>query len=120
MGNKNVLALNYSAGYVSGGSDGKNLPVMGETWVQSLDQEDSLEKGTATHTSILAWRIPWTEEPGGLQFIRLQRVGHNGMTNSFSFTWMHVFRGKNGEEPRWRRSRTGRTLSPPQIHQKSI
>ena len=94
LGNKNVLALNYSAGYFSGGSDGKNLPVMWETWVQSLGQEDSLEKGMATHTSILAWRIPWTEEPGGLQFIRLQRVGHNGMTNSFSFTWMHVFRGK--------------------------
>ena len=45
----------------------KNLPAMWETWVQSLGQEDPLEEGTATHSSILAWRIPWTEEPGGLQ-----------------------------------------------------
>ena len=43
----------------------KNLPAMKETWVQSLGQEDTLEKGMATHTSILAWRIPWMEEPGG-------------------------------------------------------
>ena len=43
----------------------KNLPAMQETWVQSLGQEDPLEKGMATHSSILAWRIPWTEEPGG-------------------------------------------------------
>ena len=43
-----------------------NLPTMQETWVQSLGQEDPLEKGMAIHTSILAWRIPWTEEPGGL------------------------------------------------------
>ena len=45
----------------------KNLPAMQETQVQSLGQEDPLEKGMATHSSILAWRIPWTEEPGGLQ-----------------------------------------------------
>ena len=45
----------------------KHLPAMQETWVQSLDREDPLEKGMATHFSILAWRIPWTEEPGGLQ-----------------------------------------------------
>ena len=45
----------------------KNLPVMQETWVQSLGQEDPLEKGIAIHSSILAWRIPWTEEPGRLQ-----------------------------------------------------
>ena len=45
----------------------KNLPAMRETQVQSLGQEDPLEKGMATHSSILAWRIPWTEEPGGLQ-----------------------------------------------------
>ena len=44
---------------------GKNLPAMQETWVPSLGQEDPLEKGMATHSSILAWRIPWTEEPGG-------------------------------------------------------
>ena len=55
----------------------KNLPTMQETWVQSLGQEDPLEKGMATHPSILAWRIPWTEEPGGLQSMGLQRVGHD-------------------------------------------
>ena len=46
-------------------------------WVRSLGQEDSLEEGVATHSSILAWRMPWTEEPGGLQSIGLQKVGHN-------------------------------------------
>ena len=45
----------------------KNLPVMQETWVQSLDLEDPIEEEMATHSSILAWRTPWTEEPGGLQ-----------------------------------------------------
>ena len=45
----------------------KNLPEMQETWVQSLGQEDPLEKGMAAYSSILAWRVPWTEEPGGLQ-----------------------------------------------------
>ena len=48
-----------------------------ETWVQSLGQEDPLEEGMATHSSILAWRIPWTEEPGGLQSTGLQRGGHD-------------------------------------------
>ena len=55
----------------------KNLPTMQETWVQSLGQEDTLDKGMATHSSILAWRIPWTEEPGRLQSMRLHRVGHD-------------------------------------------
>ena len=55
----------------------KNPPAMLETWVQSLGWEDPLEEGTATHSNILAWRIPWTEEPGGPQSIGLQRVGHN-------------------------------------------
>ena len=55
----------------------KNLPTMQETWIQSLDWEDSLEKEMATHSSILAWRIPWTEEPGGLKSIGLQRVRHD-------------------------------------------
>ena len=54
-----------------------NLPAMQETWVQSLGQEDPLEKEMATHSSIPAWRIPWTEEPGGLQSTGVQRVGHN-------------------------------------------
>ena len=57
------------------GSAVKNPPAMQETQVQSRDQEDSLEKGMATHSSILAWEIPWTEEPGGLQSMGLQRVG---------------------------------------------
>ena len=52
----------------------KRLPAMRETWVQSLGHEDPLEKGMATHCSILAWRIPWTEEPGGLQSMGSQRV----------------------------------------------
>ena len=55
----------------------KNPPAMLETQVRSLSQEDPLEKGMATHSSILAWRIPWTEGPGGLQSIESQRVGHN-------------------------------------------
>ena len=55
----------------------KNLPAMWETWVQSLGQEDPLEKGMGTHSSILAWRIPWTEELGGLQSMGSQRVGHD-------------------------------------------
>ena len=55
----------------------KNLPAMQEKWVQSLGQEDPLEKGMVTHSSTLAWRIPRTEEPGGLQSVGLQRVGHN-------------------------------------------
>ena len=53
----------------------KNLPAMQETWLWFLGQEDPLEKGMATHSSIFAWRISWTEEPGGLQSMGLQRVG---------------------------------------------
>ena len=52
----------------------KNLPVMWEIWVRSLSWEDPLKKGMATHSNILAWRIPWTEEPGGLQSMGSQRV----------------------------------------------
>ena len=55
----------------------KNLPAVWETQVRSLGWEDPLEKGMATHSSILAWRIPWTEESGGLQFMGSQRVGHD-------------------------------------------
>ena len=55
----------------------KNLPTMWETRVQSLGREDLLEKGMATHTIILAWKIPWTEEPGGLKSMGSQRVGHD-------------------------------------------
>ena len=55
----------------------KNPPAMQKTWVQFLGQENPLEKGIATHCSILAWRIPWIEEPGGLQSMGSQRVGHD-------------------------------------------
>ena len=55
----------------------KNLPAMQETPVGSLGWEDPLEKGMATHSSILAWRIPWTEEPGGLQSMESYRVRHD-------------------------------------------
>ena len=59
------------------GSDGKESASMQETPVLSLGQEDPLEMGMVTHSSILAWRIPWTEEPGQLQSLVSQRVGHN-------------------------------------------
>ena len=55
----------------------KCLPAMRETWVRSLGQEDPLEKGMATHSSILAWKIPWMEETGRLQSMGSQRVGHD-------------------------------------------
>ena len=55
----------------------KRLPAMQETWVQSLGQEDPLEKEITTHSSILAWKIRWMEDPGRLQSIESQRVGHN-------------------------------------------
>ena len=55
----------------------KNLSAMQVTWVRPLGQEDALKKGMATHSSILAWNIPWTEELGGLQSIESQRGGHN-------------------------------------------
>ena len=63
-----------------GGSAIKNPPAMQETqemWVRSLGWEDALEEGMATHSSILSWRIPWTEEPGRLQSMWSQRVGHD-------------------------------------------
>ena len=60
-----------------GGSDVKRLPTMQETWVQYLGREDSLEKEMATHSTILAWKIPWTEDSGRLQSMVSQRVGHD-------------------------------------------
>ena len=63
----------------------KNLPAMQETWIPSLGWEDPLEKGVVTPSSSLAWRIPWSEEPGGLQFMGSQRVEHDWATN----TWLH-------------------------------
>ena len=65
----------------------RNLPVIQETWVQSLGWEDLLEKEMATHSSILAWRIPWIEETGGLQLM-FQSVRHNWVTNTFTFFFL--------------------------------
>ena len=61
---------------------------MQETRVQSLGREDTLEKGMATHSSILAWKTPWTKEPGGLQSMGLQRVGHNLATEQQQFLFL--------------------------------
>ena len=63
----------------------KNLPAVWETWVLSLGQEDTLEKGMSTHGSILAWRIPWTEVPSRLQSMGSQRVEHGWLTKTFTF-----------------------------------
>ena len=71
----------------------KNLPTVQETGIQSLDQEDPLEKGMATRSSILAWRIPWTEEPGGLQSMGSPWVGHEWATDTWldsSLCWSAV------------------------------
>ena len=68
----------------------KHLPAMQETRVQSLGQEDPVEKGVATHSSILAWRIPQTVEPGGLQSIGSQRVGHELATNTHGHQYKRV------------------------------
>ena len=62
----------------------KNLPAMLETQVRSLGRKDILEKGMVTHSSILAWRIPWTEESGSLQFMGSQRVRHDWAANTFN------------------------------------
>ena len=71
----------------------KNLPAMHETRVQSVGREDPLEKGMATHSSILAWKIPWTEEPGGLQPVGSQRIGHDWVINTKpSKQKLHEFR----------------------------
>ena len=69
----------------------KNLPAMWETQVWSTGWKDPLKKGMATHSSILAWRIPWTEEPGGLQSMVSQRVGHDWQTDiSFHFIYVYI------------------------------
>ena len=67
----------------------KNPPTTRETRVQSLGREDFVEQGMATHSSILAWRIPWTEEPGGLQSMGSLRVGHDWASSLSLFTFMH-------------------------------
>ena len=67
----------------------KNLPAMRETWVRSLGQEDLLEKGLSTHSTFLAWRTPWTEEPVRLQFMGLQRARHGWATFTFTLDRLH-------------------------------
>jgi len=73
---------------MSGGSDVKNLPAMWETQVPSLGREDPLEKGMATHSRVLAWRIPWTEEPDGLQSMGSQ----SQMQLTLSLSWLYMLR----------------------------
>ena len=63
----------------------KNLPAVKETWAWFLGWEDPLGKGMATHSSILAWRIPWTDKPGELQYMWSQKVEHNWETNTFIY-----------------------------------
>ena len=81
----------------------KHLPTMRDTWVQSLGQEDLLEKEMVTHSSILAWKIPWTKKPGRLQAMGSQRVGHDWATSlllSFTFVCQLYFKKKGREEGR--------------------
>ena len=81
----------------------KSPPAMQETWVRSLGQEDPLEKGMTAHSSILAWRIPWTEEPGMRQSVGSQRVRHDRATKRFNVHFSHTpsppltMRWKEGE-----------------------
>ena len=77
-----------------GGSEVKHLPGIRETWVGSLGREDPLEKEMATHSSTFAWRIPWREAPGRLQYMGPQRVGHNWAT-SLHFNGMKVLMKSN-------------------------
>ena len=74
--NSNITLIGYILGFPDN-SDGKEFAAVQETWVRSLSWADPLEKRMATHSSILAWRIPWTEEPGGLQSMKSQKIGHN-------------------------------------------
>ena len=82
----------------------KNLPAMQETWVRSLGREDPLEKGMITHSSFLAWRISWTEEPGGLQSMGLQ--SHHYVTNTFKLN-------KRASASGWRRQVVERRREEP-------
>ena len=88
---------------------------MRETWVWSLDQEDPLEKEMATHSSTLAWKIPWAEEPGRLQFMGLQRVGHNWAT-SFLLSFFPHLTDKETEilnnEATWTESYSSQVVEP--------
>ena len=69
----------------------KSLPAMQETWVQTPGQKDFLEKGMTIHSSILAWRIPWTEQLDGLQSMKSQRVGHDWATNTFTLSAIYDY-----------------------------
>ena len=80
------ITLKHSKRLPGGSDDKKNMPATQETQVWSLHREDPLEKGMATHSSILAWRILWTEEPGGPQSVGSQRVRHDWVTNAFTFS----------------------------------
>ena len=82
----------------SGGSMVKNLPAIQESWVWSLGQEDSLEKEMATHSSIFPWKIPWTEEPGGLQSMGSQGVGHDWATEHMCFLSKSKLNIKNSQK----------------------
>ena len=77
QGGEHLLCTYCVPGGFPGGSVVKNPPAMQEIWVQPLGGEDALEEGMATHSSILAWEIPWTEEPGGQPSMGSQRVGHD-------------------------------------------
>ena len=85
--------VGHNSGFTQGGTSGvtvvENLSAKQEMQVQSLGQEDPLEKGPAIHPSILAWRIPWIEEPGGPQSMVLQRVRHDQATNTETSTVEH-------------------------------
>ena len=85
-GKGNDYPLQYYWMDFPGSSDSKESSWMQETWVLSLGQENLLEKGMAIHSSILAWKIPWTEETGGLQSMELQRAGQDWATNTTTTT----------------------------------
>ena len=97
-----------------------NRPAMQESWVQSLGQDDSLEEGMATHSSILAWRIPWTEEPGVLQFMsqrvdmtaQLTHTNENVLVDSCALMWLSVHVGARGEELSFVGSRVSSVSKP--------
>ena len=92
----------------------KNLPTKQEIHVRSLGQEDSLEKGMATHSSILAWSIAWTEEPDGLQTMGSQRVRHNRVTNTER--WAHLQSGSEAADL----LETEVIWGPSEVHQEDV
>ena len=78
-------SVDFLLSYPQGAQTVKNPAAMQESWVKSLGQEDPLEKGMATHCSILPWRTSWTEEPGGLQSMKSQKVRHDRATDTLTF-----------------------------------